>query len=89
MPQTVSAVFKEGVFLPLQSVQLRDGDRVSLKVEPVGGASSTPQMPPAAGEYAEPSETDRASLSGLDELWDNGADSIYDNWRSLYAVSEG
>ena len=32
---------------------------------------------------------DQLALASMAELWDNEEDAIYDNWRTLYNVTEG
>lgn len=48
MDQVIEAVFEEGVFKPVQAVELPEGQKVSLTVEPVRTAPSPEEMLRAA-----------------------------------------
>ena len=37
MNKIIEAIYKDGVFKPLQKVDLRDGERVRLKIESIEG----------------------------------------------------
>jgi hypothetical protein len=39
---------------------------------------------PARSELEEQSSFDQLALASLAELWDNQADTAYDNWKELY-----
>jgi predicted DNA-binding antitoxin AbrB/MazE fold protein len=45
MPIQVEAVFQEGVFRPLTPVELAEGQKVALEVEPLGGDEPVPKLP--------------------------------------------
>uniref|UniRef100_A0A7C2P5H5 DUF104 domain-containing protein n=1 Tax=Schlesneria paludicola TaxID=360056 RepID=A0A7C2P5H5_9PLAN len=57
----------------LQPCDLEDGALVEVEIRPL----------------SEDEEWKSASLSRLEEVWDNPEDAVYDNWKQLYGVQPG
>ena len=72
-PQTVRRWIRSG-----KLAAQRFGKQYRLREEDLMGM--------AEGGKDEHPEFDRFSLSGLEEVWNNPEDAIYDNWRELYGA---
>lgn len=55
-----------------QPVNLPDGEAVEVVIQPA--------------EAAEAEDWRAAGMARLEDEWDNPADAVYDDWRSLYGV---
>jgi excisionase family DNA binding protein len=82
-PQTLRRWIRAGQF-PAH----RFGKQYRVTPEDLARAARvTPSAPLREGDQ-ELAGFDRTSLAALEEVWDNEADAVYDNWRELYGVPE-
>jgi predicted DNA-binding antitoxin AbrB/MazE fold protein len=68
MSQTIEAIYENGQFKPLAPVDLPDGTRVRVEVEPTAAEVEEMIRQQALAEGADPAETERI-LENLRLLW--------------------
>jgi excisionase family DNA binding protein len=79
-PQTLRRWIREGK-LPAR----RFGRQFRLRSDDLEHAA----QPALADETEEYHRFEQLALAGLNELWDNEEDAVYDDWQKLYGVAEG
>jgi predicted DNA-binding antitoxin AbrB/MazE fold protein len=68
MSQTIEAIYENGLFKPLAPVDLPDGTRVRVEVEPTATEVEEMTRQQALADGADPAETERI-LESLRLLW--------------------
>ena len=79
-PQTLRRWIREGK-LPAR----RFGKQFRLRREDFESVA----QPRVAQNAEESSSFDQLALAAMADLWDNEEDAIYDDWRTLYGITQG